>query len=310
MKILVIGGHGFVGSNVVGELKSLSSEITPLSLRDGLDLTDLSLAKKYFLKVKPDVIVNCAAKVGSLNLVTQQAAEIADINMRIMMNVYKAARECVPGACVINPIANCVYPGNLDTYAENKVWDGQVHRSVLSYGSTRRMLLVLSECYFMQYGLRSINFLVPNMYGPYDSTDPNKAHALNALVSKIVKIKAKGSNKLEVWGRGIAIREWLFAGDFARIVKETVKRIDDAGLSAPLNIAQNFGLSVKELIAIIIEEMKFDCKIQWDHKMPDGAPVKIMDDINFRSVFPSFKFTDLKKGIAKTIKYYESIYPY
>ncbi len=310
MKILVLGGHGFVGTNVADVLKNSENQLSSLSLRDGLDLTILDSAKEHLSTIRPDIIVNCAAKVGSLNLVTQQAAEIADYNTRIILNIYKAAQECIPKACIINPIANCVFPGHLDNYAEDKVWDGEVHRSVLSYGSTRRMILVLSDCYSMQYGLRSINFFVPNMYGPHDSTNPNKAHALNALISKIVKAKAEGSDEFEVWGRGIAIREWLFAKDFARVLQDTLKMLKDNEFTEPINVAQNFGLSVRELVDLIVSEMKFDCKIKWNSKMPDGAPVKVMNDERFRKVYPKFEFIDLKSGIAETIKYYESVYPY
>lgn len=310
MRILVLGGHGFVGRSVAEVLQDAGYDTIAISLRDGLDLMDLSSTKKYFVKAKPDVIINCAAKVGSLNLVTQQAAEIVDINMRILVNVYKISHECAPNACIINPVANCAFPGHLENYAEDRLWDGQIHRSVLSYGSTRRMILILSECYLMQYGFRSINFFVPNMYGPYDSTDPNKTHALNAIISKIVKIKAEGKREIEVWGSGIAIREWLFAKDFGRIVVETLKRIDDYGFSDPVNIAQNFGLSVRELVDMIIKEMNFDCKIMWNRDMPDGVPKKVMDDNRFRKLFPDFKFTGLKTGIKETVKYYKAILPY
>lgn len=310
MKILVLGGHGFVGKNVTDLLHDSDHEAIPLSLRDGLDLTDYCSTSRHFQENQPDVIINCAAKVGSLNLVTQQAAEIVDVNMRILLNIYKAANQFIPKSCIINPIANCAFPGHLENYTEDRLWEGQIHPSVLSYGSTRRMILVLSECYLMQYGFRSINFFVPNMYGPYDSADPNKAHALNALISKVVKNKTEGKDTIEVWGSGIAIREWLFAGDFARIIIETLGRIHNYGFAEPVNVAQSFGLSVRELVEIIISETKFDCKVEWRREMPDGAPRKVMDDNRFRKIFPDFKFTGLQAGITETVSYYESIYPY
>jgi len=308
MKIVVLGGHGFVGKNVVEVLRNSKHDIIPLSLRDGLDLTDESSAEEYFFSENPDIIVNCAAKVGSLNLVTQQAAEIADYNMRIILNTYKIAHKCIPKVCIINPVANCAFPGHLDNYTEHNVWNGPVHQSVLSYGSTRRMVLVLSECYRMQFGLRSINFFVPNMYGPYDSTDPNKAHALNALISKIIRIKAEGGKELEVWGRGIAIREWLFAKDFGRILKATLGRLEDAYFAAPVNVAQNYGLSIRELVELILSRMNFNCTIKWNSKMPDGTPVKVMNNERFKKVFPKFTFSELESGIKETIQYYESLY--
>lgn len=310
MKILVLGGHGFVGRNVVSGLQAQHHQVTVLSRRDGLDLTDRAATASCFAEIRPDALVNLAARVGSLNLVTQQAADIVDSNMRILLNIYQAIAEVTRQTYVINPIANCAFPGHLENYSEDRLWDGNLHRSVLSYGSTRRMALVLSECYLTQHGVRSINLLVPNMYGPYDSTDPNKAHALNALISKAVKAKAEGRPMLEVWGSGVAIREWLFARDFGRAVLETITRLAEYGFAEPVNIAQNFGLSVRELVDLIVKELNFSGAVVWNREMPDGAPRKVMDDTRFRKVFPAFSFTDLKAGIAETVRYYESVYPY
>lgn len=309
-KILILGGSGFAGKNVIKAFSSSGNEIISKSKKDGIDLTDYETTEKCFGDIKPDVVINLAAFVGSLNYVTKQAAEIFDVNMRMLLNIFKAMQEMKPDGILINPIANCAYPGNLESYSEERFWEGKIHQSVLSYGSTRRMIDVMSECYEMQHGFKTINFYVPNMYGPFDSTNPDKAHALNALVGKVVKAIRENSNEIEVWGSGIAIREWLYAGDFARILLKVVEKENEYGLSEPVNIAQNFGLSVRELVDIIIKESGFTGKIVWNRSMPDGAPRKVMNDIRFRKIFPDFEFTKFKTGIKETIKYYRSVYPY
>lgn len=310
MKILVLGGYGFIGRNLVESLRNTKHELHYLSRRNGLDLTDYNSTRKHISEVSADVIINCAAEVGSLNYVTQKAADVFDINMRMLLNMYKATKETVPNAVIVNPVANCAFPGNAEMYSESNFLNGPAHQSVFAYGNTRRMMIVLSETYKMQYGFRSINFFVPNMYGSYDSTDPNKAHALNALISKVVKAKHEGAMKLNVWGSGTAIREWLYAADCARIFLQSIERLEEHGWDEPMNIGQNFGLSVRELVTLIIKEINFIGEIVWDRSKPDGAPKKVMDDIRFRKQFPEFQFTDMKVGIRETIKYYESIYPY
>ncbi len=310
MKILVLGGHGFVGRNVADVLRELRHEVTSLSRRDGLDLTDYESTEKHITDITPDLIVNCAAEVGSLNYVSMKAADIFDVNMRMLLNLYKAVKVGTPDAVIFNPVANCAFPGISEKYTESNLWDGSVHQSVFAYGNTRRMMIVLSETYSTQYGLRSINFFVPNMYGPYDSTDPNKAHALNALIGKVVKAQREGLGQLEVWGSGGAIREWLYAPDCARIFLQTAERLDEYGWDEPINIGQNYGLSVRELINIIVREARYEGAIVWNRSMPDGAPKKVMDDTRFHKQFPGFIFTDLVAGIRETIRYYESIYPF
>jgi len=148
------------------------------------------------------------------------------------------------------------------------------------------------------------------MYGPYDSTDPNKAHALNALISKFVKAEYLHEPELSIWGTGTPIREWLYACDFARLVWAVLQNPDRAGLEQPTNLAQNDGLSVRALVDIIQRKFCYHGQLTWDTSMADGAPKKVMDNAKFRQVFPEFRFTKFKKGICETIKYYESIFPY
>ena len=310
MKIIVLGGHGFVGRNFLDIIGNSDHIITALSRKDGLDLTDFSITRNFFERYQPEVIVNYAANVGSLNYVTENAASVFDSNMRMLLNTYKAANEVVPNALIISPIANCAYPSHEELYTESNYLSGSPHQSVFAYGNTRRMMDVLSKVYSMQFGFRSINFFVPNMYGPYDSTDPNKAHALNALISRIVKLINENGNTLEVWGSGIAIREWLYAKDCVKIFKQVIESSQEKGWDEIINIGQNFGLSVRELVLIICKEAGYKGEIIWNRSMPDGAPKKVMDDRKFRKYFPDFEFTDLKIGIRETIKYYQSIYPY
>ncbi|MFN0058372.1 MAG: NAD-dependent epimerase/dehydratase family protein [Planctomycetota bacterium] len=310
MRILVTGGTGFVGQNAVELLSSAGHEILSASRRTGLDLTDFDATRRALRSFAPEVILNCAAHVGSLNFVSEHAAVVADLNLRMLLNIFRAVAETCPRTTVINPVANCAFPGQSHLFREDELWLGELHSSVYSYGSTRRMMIVLSDCYRAQFGVRSINFFVPNMYGPYDSTDPNKAHALNALVSKIVRARAENAPELEVWGTGSAVREWLYAPDFARVVLLALPRLEGPEFARPLNIAQQDGWSVRDLVTRIVAESGYRGRIAWDSTKPDGAPHKVMERTRFRSVFPQFRFTEFGTGIAATLRYYESIYPY
>lgn len=307
-RIAVLGGTGFVGQNVVATLRQAGRECLSASRREGIDLHDPRQTREFFARCRPGIIVNCAAHVGSLNYVTRQAANIVADNSRLILSLYEAvAAEC-PNAIVVNPIANCAYPASASTFEEDHWWDGELHRSVLSYGGTRRLLWVVAECFQMQHGIRSIHLFVPNMYGPFDSTDPDKAHALNALASKFVHAKLTGQQEVVVWGTGSAIREWLFAADFAGVVLEIVKNPARVGLDQPFNVGQNFGLSVRELVDLIVRAVDYKGRIRFDHAMPDGAPRKVMDDRRFGKIFPEFNFTAFDVGLEATVEYYRALH--
>jgi GDP-L-fucose synthase len=308
--VLVLGGTGFVGKNVCECLDESGVAYDIASRRTGYDLRSVQQSVDLLSKSRPAFIINCAAHVGSLNYVTEQAADVISDNAQMILSMYNAVAKLPCKPVIINPIANCAYPGRADTFVEDQWQDGGLHRSVLSYGATRRLLWWVAESFTMQHGIQSINLLVPNMYGPHDSTDPNKAHALNALISKFVKAGKLNQNIIDIWGTGVAIREWLYAKDFGRIIVQILNTPKMVGLAEPINIAQNFGLSVRELVDVIRVNIAFDGEIRYDPTKPDGAPKKVMDDRRFQKVFPAFEFTPLSVGISNTIAYYESIWPY
>ena len=268
------------------------------------DLLDLPAAQKRLSEFRPDYLVNCAALVGSLNYVTDLAAEVVDTNTRIIANVYKIAQQ-LPDVVVVNPVANCGYPGDMDRYKEEAFWDGPIHPSVLAYGSTRRMMVVFAKSYSEQHGVRSVNLITPNMYGPYDSVDPNKTHALNALALKFVKATKYDLPSVEIWGTGKPIREWLYVKDFAAVILRVVMAPDNP--LEPVNIAQNLGHSVRELANTISHQAGYEGELVYNTSYQDGSPKKVMDDRLFRQRFPDFEFTDLTQGITETIQYYREI---
>jgi len=305
MKIVVLGGFGFIGKAVVEQYKSDGFETISLSRRNGLDLLDFASSKRRIREVKPDVIVNCAANVGSLHYVTDFAADVVDDNAQMILNMYRLIKEVCPHVTIINPIANCSYPGNVDLYIERNFWDGPVHESVWSYGNSRRFLVVVSECYAMQYGIKSLNFLIPNAYGPGDSLDPYKTHALNGLIIRMLKAKRSNKSEFEIWGTGKPIREWIYVRDIAKLFRYSIEKLDIQ--INPINFGQNIGYSIKEIANIIKKIIGYKGAIIFNTKYNDGALKKVMDDTLFRKKFGAFDFTDIKKGIAETVDYYENI---
>ena len=309
MRVLVLGGHGFAGRSVVAALQAVGHDVSAASRRDGLDLTSLDQTLAWFTAQQPEVVVNCAALVGSLHFVTERAAEVVDTNLRMLTNIYRALAERLPEAVLIQPVANCAFPGELTLYREQDLWSGPIHRSVLSYGSTRRMMTVLADCYAMQHNLRTITLYTPNMYGPYDSPDPNKAHALNALCARVVKADVTHQD-ITAWGTGSPVREWLYAGDFARVIVAVLNDLANPAWDEPFNIGQKDGMSIADLLDLVIASSGYHGQVHWDRDKPDGAPRKVMDDVLFRQKLPTFEFTPLADGIARTVEWYRSIFPY
>jgi len=303
-RVAVLGGMGFAGRSVLDELNAAGICAQGFSRRTGCDLLDEPRALAALRSFRPSHVVNCAAVVGSVNYAEEFAADVIDVNTRLVLNTYRVA-ERLASVVMVNLVANCVYPGTMDLYEESRLWDGPTHPSVQSYGESRRLLLALADCYHRQKGLLSVNLLVPNMYGPYDSTDPNKTHALNALALKFVSAVQREAAQVDVWGTGRPIREWLFVRDMARVVRQVID--EGAQWPEPVNIAQKQGFTITELVDLVREATGYKGSIAYNVAYGDGAPQKIMDDRRFRARFPSFAFTPIRTGIEATLDYYRTI---
>ena len=86
--VIVLGGTGFVGKNVCECLGDSNIVFSVASRSTGMDLRNLDQCMELLSKSKPGYIINCAAHVGSLNYVTEQAAEVVSDNTRMILSIY------------------------------------------------------------------------------------------------------------------------------------------------------------------------------------------------------------------------------
>ena len=129
-KILLLGSSGFLGKNVLSKIEN--NTIYTISGKDQVDLTEINALRDFTSKLEFDYIINCAAFVGGIAYGYKYPAEMLVVNSRIADNVYQIAKE-KSIKMLINPIPNCVYPGKLNTYKEEKLFDGPPHDSVYFY---------------------------------------------------------------------------------------------------------------------------------------------------------------------------------
>lgn len=304
-KILVTGGSGFLGKNVVGLLNEGNAyEVHACSRSlNGIDLRNYRLTEDYFKKLRPDIVLHCAAHVGGIAYNRIKPVEIFEDNTMISMNVVKACH----GAGVqwlVNFMPNCVYPGNMDEYVEEKWWDGPIHESVLTYGLPRKVLWGLCFAYKQKYGFKSLHLILPNMYGPNDHFEPVRSHALGALIAKIIDAKANKKKTVEIWGTGKPVREWLFVRDGAEAAKMAIVNLDKFESNDILNIGVRKGISVRDLAELIKDAVGWKGKFIYDASMPDGAMKKILVADKMRKLLGWEPPTGLKEGIEMTIKWY------
>lgn len=304
MNIVILGGTGFLGKHVLRMLGERGHAVTSLSRREDCNIMAFDRFRDRLRDLQPEAILNCAAHVGSVHYAIEYAADMLHDNTQILLNLYRAVREVCPKTKIVNPISNCSYPGDALKHCESEWFDGPIHDSVVAYGTPRRLIHTLAHCYKNQYGIRSVNWLIANAYGPGDYTDPNKVHALNGLIIRMMKGQRAGDRTFEIWGSGKPIREWVYIEDAARIL---VHSLDIDEQIYPLNLAQNKGWSVTEIAELAAKALDYPVTFTWNTKFADGAPVKVLDDRAFRERYSDFQFTPIDDGIRRSVDYYRTV---
>jgi len=307
-KILVLGGHGFMGKNIKLLFDNDKNyQMYYISKRDGFDFRILSDLNSLLTQIYPDIIINAAAHVGSMSYVSKYSGDVIKDNSLMYLNLYESVSQVNPNIKIINPISNCSYPGIIDIQDEDNWWSGPIHHSVESYGAPKKLGFILSECYKNQYNIKTTNLIIPNSYGPEDYLDEERTHAMNGIIMRMIKSKNNKDNQFVIWGTGTPIREWIFMPDVARIIKQIVDEDLFEKLPNPINLGQRHGLSIKDTVQMIKNSLNYDVELVYDTTKTDGAPIKVLGNKLFNEYFPSFNFTSYEDGISNTINYYKKL---
>lgn len=307
MKILILGSKGFIGSNLSNALsKVLAHEIFTIKGKKDLDVQNHTDLTNYFKKIKPDIIYNCVAHVGSLHYVSQFPADVINDNLELNLSIYKSLLNSNTNALVVNLLSNCSYPGNANIHIEDKWWDGEVHHSVFSYGNSKKIQYIISKCYNNQHNIRTINLLIPNAFGPGDHLDSNRAHAINGMIIRMIKSLNNKESIFEIWGTGNPKREWIYVKDIVNILINIINR-KDIGID-PINLAQNKAYSIKTSALNIAKILNFPGEIVFNTKYQDGAKIKKLDNKIFLKYFPDYKFYNHIDALDETVRYYTKLF--
>ena len=302
-KILLVGSSGFLGKNVFEKINN-DNDVHVISGKKDCDISNIDEFRSYIDNLDFEYVINCAAFVGGIAYGYKYPAEMLSVNSKIANNIYEISKE-KSVKMLINPIPNCVYPGHLDTYKEEDLWDGPPHESVFYYALAKRMSIALGSSYHAQHNLSSCSVIMSNMYGPNDHFEENRSHAMGALINKIYKAKLDKEKTVDVWGSGKQIREWLYVEDGADAL---IKCMDLSDGNYLFNIGVGKGISIIDLANLIKERVEWDGEFNLDTTKPEGVLEKKVDgSMGKDTINWSPKFS-LDEGIKKTIEWYEENY--
>jgi nucleoside-diphosphate-sugar epimerase len=290
-RVLVTGGSGFIGTNLILGLKEKGYEVVNLDrVESGLDVrnivADITNPDFAFLDEEDfDYVVHLAALSSPQRC--KDAKEAYEINVNGTLRFFEKLREKKLKKIVFMSSAVVYSASAVSPVAEDAPLD--IKQSTYSY--TKGMDEKICQDFIDRHGLPILTFRLSNIYGPYQQWKE-----LPTLVPQIIS-QAILQKRIEVWNRE-PVRDWIYVGD----VVEAVIAGLESGYVGVMNLASGVGAPVGEVVGIVAGLSGAEVK---DLNKEVSGQKKLVCDISRISRELGWRpKTSLKEGLEKTYDYY------
>lgn len=353
-RIFVAGGTGLVGSAIIKNLisKGYTNVFSNYHLREGridgasyypLDLTNQQNVEFFFQTFSPEYVFFAAAKVGGIVANSKYRAEFIYSNLVIQNNLIDISyKHQVKKLLFLG--STCIYPKECpQPMKEEHLLSSGLEYTNEPYAIAKIAGIKMCESYNLQYGTNYISVMPTNLYGPNDNFDLETSHVLPALIRKIylakllyekdyeavkndlhVKsiaeareyLKSFGvdEQKVEIWGSGKPMREFLWSEDMADACVFLMESRDFKDMYEPtckeiknthINIGTGKDISIKDLAMTIKKTIGFQGELYFNADKPDGTMLKMTDPSKLHALGWKHKI-ELDEGIKMLYKWYLS----
>jgi len=305
-KVVVTGGLGFLGKNLVEGLLRDGAEVTAVthSSKAGdsedfsvvnADLRVLSEAQRALSGA--DHVFHLAAHGFGIGANINADAELLTANVLMSVNTLEAAR--------LNGVerylycsSSSVYNADHDLLDDTIPWDGDPHPSEYGFGWAKRTAEIQAKTYAANTEMKVSIVRPSNPYGLNDLFDPDRSHVIPAMMLRALDRE----NPFTVWGSGRAVRSFVFSDDVARAMMLAGEHITDG---ESVNLASPARTTIGELAVALLEACDAsDLAIEFDTTKPEGHPGRFPTTEKATSLLGWTAETDLAEGLKKTVDWF------
>jgi len=301
-RVVVTGGHGFLGRYVVDKLRERGATEIICPRQREYDLVQMPAVEALYRDARPTIIIHLAAQVGGIGANEANAGKFFYDNLMMGVQLIEVGRRIGLKKLVATGTI-CAYPKFAPVpFREEDLWNGYPEETNAPYGLAKKMLLVQSQAYRKQYGFNSIVLFPVNLYGPGDNFDLQTSHVIPALIRKCLEAVESGADEIVAWGDGTASREFLHVRDAAEGLLLAAERYDS---SEPVNLGAGFEITVKELTQLVARLCNFKGTIRWDTSRPNGQPRRKLTTDKAQRLFGFAAQIPFEAGLRETIRWYQ-----
>ncbi len=308
-KILVTGGSGFVGTNLILKLLEKRADVratihknSPQFQNSKVEFIKANLMKQSDCKKVVegvDYVFMCAANTSGAAVI--EKTPLVHVTPNVIMNslMLEAAHEAnVKKFLFIS--SNTVYPLTDYAVSENDV-NHTLYEKYFPVGWMKLFTEKMCEMYSTKIKNPMTTIIVRpgNIYGPYDDFGPESSHVIPALIRKVIE-KQK---PLEVWGTGRDIKDFIYVEDLAEgliLAMEKINQFDQ------INIASGMPITIKQVLKAILKADNFkNPKIVFNDSKPTMIPIRLINISKAKKILGFVPKTSLDEGIGQTIRWYK-----
>lgn len=309
-KVLVTGGSGFVGTNLLKRLLE-----SGCNLHTTIHTTEPQFKNKHIKYINVDLttpqgcleatheidyIFMCAANTSGAAVMENNPLAHLTPNILMNLSLFEAAyKNNVKKVLFIS--SNTVYPVTDYPVKEDDVTNEFFHKYFI-VAWMKRFTEIVSEMYSDRIK-KKMNIVVvrpANLYGPYDDFEWETSHVIPALVRKV----AERHDPIEVWGDGKDLKEFLYIDDF---IDGIILAMEKVNSSKPINLSLNKAVTVKEILDHLIQiEGHGSAKIEYDTTKPTMIPKRLIDNKYAKELLGFSPKIQIKDGLFKTLNWYKN----
>lgn len=300
MTVVIAGSTGLVGSALVAAFTDAGHDVFGIN-RSVVDLSDLAATKDFLGNLKPDLVIDAAARVGGIGANDSFPVEFLTENLTIQGNLMAAAHFAKVDRFIFLG-SSCIYPRDCaQPIKEEYLMTGPLETTNSAYAIAKIAGIELINSYRKEFGAKWISLMPTNLYGPNDNFSLKDSHVLPAFIRRFVEAVEGGADSVTLWGTGTPKREFLHVQDLAKAILVAVESYDS---SQHLNIGTGVDITIKVLAEKIAAAAGFAGEILWDSTKPDGTLRKVMDVSKVQALGWKSSIT-LDDGIGSTMAWYK-----
>jgi len=292
-----------VGSNIVNHPLASSHEIlSPSSAQ--LNLLDFDSVASYIGAHRPEMIIHAAGIVGGIQANIAKPVKFLVDNMQMGLNILMAAKASQVKQ-FMNLSSSCMYPRDAQNpLSEDLILKGKLEPTNEGYALAKVASTRLCEFINREDASFLYKTVIPcNLYGKYDKFDPEHSHMIPAVIRKLHDAKKQALDAVDIWGDGLARREFMYASDFADFVDYAIDHFET--MPQNINVGLGHDYTINEYYQKIAGVVGYQGEFTHDLSRPTGMQQKLIDDTRLKAFGWQHK-TTLSQGIQQTYDYFLS----